>query len=339
MKPRPFDRLLKGTTGTVSGCWLRRCGALRTKSPTPPRLDRHPAALSSVDGQPVRLSPPPCRAPAQTARTTAISFSERYTTRRFRVMMATSEDWALHERHFFAERLAPAVLTCRGDQDQAMALYGWDAAISAVLWVPLGHIEVALRNALDRQMTRRERRLGGSRHWLEDDSGQLGRDRFGPGRHAPPFLDIAGANQRVRANWPEPSRTLLAAHPRRFGIEWPGCGCCGIGSATITGSGSWTCRADTRTSSLWLDTSTQTCAIGLTLTRPCGPCRRCNVDDPARVERWPARACWPDPARAVHVTGAALPWPGEIVNPRVIGERFAPNSRRGRGSATLGRSQ
>ena len=53
-------------------------GAPKTQSPTPPHLDRPPAALSSVDGQPGRLPPPPCRTPIQAAPATAILFSERH---------------------------------------------------------------------------------------------------------------------------------------------------------------------------------------------------------------------------------------------------------------------
>jgi hypothetical protein len=113
---------------------------------------------------------------------------------------APAEDWALYERNFSAERLAHYLTASQGDRGQAMALYRWNAEISAAFLVPLGYLEVAFRNALDRQMTARQQRLGGHRHWVFVDAHQLGRDANGPGRHTQPYADIAAAIRHVQAN-------------------------------------------------------------------------------------------------------------------------------------------
>ncbi|KQT96167.1 Abi family protein [Sanguibacter sp. Leaf3] len=84
--------------------------------------------------------------------------------------------------------------------DEALALYEWNARLAASFFVDLGHLEVALRNALDTRMTLRHasRQLDGT--WIDDPAGELGRDLTGTGRHSQPYRDIATARTRVRAN-------------------------------------------------------------------------------------------------------------------------------------------
>jgi hypothetical protein len=143
----------------------------------------------------------------------------------------SGDDWTLCERHFSPERLAHYLAASHGDQQQAIALYRWNAEISAAFLVPLGYLEVALRNTLDRQMTARHQRLGGSRHWLFDDTRQLGRDAHGPGRHAQPYNDIDTAIRHVHTNRkPLNAEQILSELPfgfwhqlvsRRHTFLWP----------------------------------------------------------------------------------------------------------------------
>ena len=110
------------------------------------------------------------------------------------------EDWALHELHFSSDRLVPYLAEANGDREHAMALYRWDADMRAAFLTPLGHLEVGLRNALDRQLTIRQDRFAGPRHWVFDDARQLGRDANGPGCHLPPYVVIAAAIKHVQVN-------------------------------------------------------------------------------------------------------------------------------------------
>lgn len=93
------------------------------------------------------------------------------------------------ERLFSVERLSTYVAQCDGDFDAAIELYRWNAAVTAAFWEPIGHLEVALRNALSAQLAGRHRRLGRDGSWLDDPSCDLtlrARD------------DIAAARLRVR---------------------------------------------------------------------------------------------------------------------------------------------
>jgi hypothetical protein len=93
------------------------------------------------------------------------------------------------ERLFSAERLSTYVARCDGDFDAAVELYRWNAAVTAAFWEPIGHLEVALRNALSAQLADRHRRLSRNGSWLDDPNCDLtarARD------------DIAAARVRVR---------------------------------------------------------------------------------------------------------------------------------------------
>ena len=108
--------------------------------------------------------------------------------------------WEAYELHFGAPRLQHYLTACRGDQRQAMELYRWNAAVSAVFWESLAYLEVALRNALDRRMSDRHARLHRDGHWIFDDARELGRDARGPSRHSQPYTDINEAKRRVLRN-------------------------------------------------------------------------------------------------------------------------------------------
>jgi hypothetical protein len=93
------------------------------------------------------------------------------------------------ERLFSRERMSTYVASCDGHFDFAVDLYRWNAAVTAAFWGPIGHLEVALRNALATQFTVRHCRLGRGATWLddfEDELGQRARD------------DVAAARARVR---------------------------------------------------------------------------------------------------------------------------------------------
>lgn len=70
------------------------------------------------------------------------------------------------ERFVTQQRLAH-YRTAAGDLDSAVRLYHWNAAISGELFVMLGHTEIVLRNALDRQLRiwADDRSLGS---WMDD---------------------------------------------------------------------------------------------------------------------------------------------------------------------------
>ncbi len=97
-------------------------------------------------------------------------------------------------------RLAGYLAACGGDAGRAAALYQWNAELTAAVWVPLGHVEVALRNTIDQRLALRHRQLGRTGNWVFDDARELGRDARGRGHHAFPYSDIEAALRRVRRN-------------------------------------------------------------------------------------------------------------------------------------------
>lgn len=99
-------------------------------------------------------------------------------------------------------RLQPYLADASGVATRAIDLYEWNGAVGAAFWTDLGHLEVFLRNALDERMTLRHARLGRVGDWLDDPTGELGRDTSGAHRprHKQPFKDIDAARGRVRSN-------------------------------------------------------------------------------------------------------------------------------------------
>lgn len=93
------------------------------------------------------------------------------------------------ERLFSRERLSTYMHHCGGDLVAAIALYRWNAAITAAFWEPIGHLEVALRNTLDRRLAARHLHLGRTDSWLDDPARELTERARS---------DIAAARERVR---------------------------------------------------------------------------------------------------------------------------------------------
>ncbi|MEX0972371.1 MAG: hypothetical protein WDZ46_03835 [Solirubrobacterales bacterium] len=65
-------------------------------------------------------------------------------------------------------RFAPYVATTDGDHDGAVALYAWNARISAAMFETLHHVEVILRNAVDSQFAPVDADVAPRDTWLED---------------------------------------------------------------------------------------------------------------------------------------------------------------------------
>jgi hypothetical protein len=65
-------------------------------------------------------------------------------------------------------RFAPYLCICGGDHERAVALYVWNAQISAVMMETLHHVEVLLRNAIDAQFTPVDGSARPRDTWLED---------------------------------------------------------------------------------------------------------------------------------------------------------------------------
>lgn len=59
------------------------------------------------------------------------------------------------------------------DGAAALALYRWNAAVSAAMWEVLGYTEVVLRHAVDKGLTDRHRVLGRTGDWLDDQHREL----------------------------------------------------------------------------------------------------------------------------------------------------------------------
>lgn len=115
--------------------------------------------------------------------------------------MVNPNIWQFYVRHFGTERLAHYLNETSGDEERAMRLYRWNSEISAAFWESLGHVEIALRNAIDVQLSKRHRELQRSGHWIFDEARELGRDMGRNGRrHAMPYADVDTAVRRVRRN-------------------------------------------------------------------------------------------------------------------------------------------
>jgi hypothetical protein len=69
-----------------------------------------------------------------------------------------------------AVRLAPYLDEMGGDHEQAVALYIWNARISAAMFETLHHVEVLLRNAIDSQFAPVDAAASPQETWLENPS-------------------------------------------------------------------------------------------------------------------------------------------------------------------------
>ena len=65
-------------------------------------------------------------------------------------------------------RFAPYLAEARGDHEAAVALYVWNARISAAMFETLHHVEVLLRNAIDMQFMPVDSSAAAAVTWLGD---------------------------------------------------------------------------------------------------------------------------------------------------------------------------
>jgi hypothetical protein len=77
-----------------------------------------------------------------------------------------------------------------GDQEAAVGLYLWNTGATGAMWETVGHLEVALRNALADRLTERHARAGRMGSWLDDPTRELAEKAR---------TDIAKARNRVAA--------------------------------------------------------------------------------------------------------------------------------------------
>ncbi|WP_086150517.1 Abi family protein [Cellulosimicrobium sp. KWT-B] len=114
--------------------------------------------------------------------------------------MSKQDPYDALEPHISEPRLRQYLGQFAGDKARALELYRWNAQLAAAFFVDLGHLEVALRNALDARMQARHVALGLPNTWLDDPRGELGRNLQDPKKHRQPYRDIATARDRVRQN-------------------------------------------------------------------------------------------------------------------------------------------
>jgi hypothetical protein len=77
-----------------------------------------------------------------------------------------------------------------GDQEAAVGLYLWNTGATGAMWETVGHLEVALRNALADRLTERHARAGRMGSWFDDPARELAEKAR---------TDIAKARNRVAA--------------------------------------------------------------------------------------------------------------------------------------------
>ncbi len=65
-------------------------------------------------------------------------------------------------------RFAPYRSEAGGDHERAVALYAWNAQVSAAVFETLHHVEVLLRNTIDAQFAPVIAAAPASETWLED---------------------------------------------------------------------------------------------------------------------------------------------------------------------------
>lgn len=80
---------------------------------------------------------------------------------------ASGRDARLHQ-HLSAPRVSTYLRECADDLPRALALYRWNAQVSAAMWQVLGHGEIVLRNAIHAALTTRHERAGRPGYWFDD---------------------------------------------------------------------------------------------------------------------------------------------------------------------------
>ena len=89
---------------------------------------------------------------------------------------------------FSPERLEPYLGASGGDLEAALALYAWNADLSADLSTTIGHVEVLLRNALHQNLTEWSGERFGEPRWYLDPGHRL---------HHRAVQDITAARRRA----------------------------------------------------------------------------------------------------------------------------------------------
>nr|WP_296066317.1 Abi family protein [uncultured Actinoplanes sp.] len=91
-------------------------------------------------------------------------------------------------RRLSPERLHPYLTAAYGDLDGALALYAWNADLSAAVAKTIGHVEIILRNALHETLVDWSAKRFGDERWYLD-----------PGRYLQPRAteDIRAARRRA----------------------------------------------------------------------------------------------------------------------------------------------
>lgn len=92
------------------------------------------------------------------------------------------------EHRLAVERLAPYRAACGGDLARAVAMYEWNAEVSAALGTTLGHLEVLLRNAMHDALAAWTTARFGEPRWYIDPAHVL---------TAESHVDIAKARRRA----------------------------------------------------------------------------------------------------------------------------------------------
>jgi hypothetical protein len=109
------------------------------------------------------------------------------------------------------ERMATYVARAGGDREKAVRLYTWNTAVSAAFYRPLQGLEVALRNAMHRELSRRY-----SADWYDDPA---------PGLDAGTLARIAAARADLRRDgYPDDPPHMVAALSFGFWVTLLGAG-------------------------------------------------------------------------------------------------------------------
>src|SRR5512135_2887187 len=112
------------------------------------------------------------------------------------------------EPYLSHERLTPYRAAAAGDLEGALRLYEWNAQVGAAFLEVLGHLEIVLRNVMDRELRawHQSHHLPGQ--WYEDPRNVL--DRY---RHE----DVYAAVERLRREGkPETPGRVIAELPFGF---------------------------------------------------------------------------------------------------------------------------
>ncbi len=103
-----------------------------------------------------------------------------------------------------AGRLAPYQLATGGDPEKALRLYEWNAQVGAAFLEILGHLEIVLRNALDRQLQTWHDAQGLPGRWYDDPLGVFDTHRR---------EDVSTARQRLQRDGKSETPGRIIAEP------------------------------------------------------------------------------------------------------------------------------